>query len=259
MNSVLRGKVNMLRFFSTLGLAISVAAILPTSAAWASSDSHDRLSVGHSAVGSAAEFQESFYENLALSARGQRFESLTIANEGPGSAEVTLATADGKRNKYAGQVHKDGTIIVDDKKACGALDGYNFVASVIHDAPGWVGETSMWKSTVRVQFAVGCNTVSIPVTIRVGNASGDVLSLVATGRVTKDIVYEGSPSCSSLDLHLHMIFLHKQFVQFDGTADDVLDSVHGHSAWTLAVPPRPDISAGLRSLELRSKIAQARF
>jgi hypothetical protein len=75
--------------------------------------------------------------------------------------------------------------------------------------------------------------------VTVERAEADVVSLVASGRVFKKIGYEGTPSAESIDIHLHMLFLGRNFVQFDGTADNVLDSVKGHSAWTLAVEPSP--------------------
>jgi hypothetical protein len=163
---------------------------------------------------------------------------MTVATGGPTSSRITL-DSDGSTTTYNGHIAKDGTITIDDKRACGALDGYNFVASVIHAGPTFIDERTTWKALVPVEFATTCSVMSVPVTVTVENADGDVILLSASGRVVTKIHYEGSPSFESIDLHLHMLFIRGHFVQFDGTADNVLDSVKGHSAWTLAVEPSP--------------------
>lgn len=203
-------------------------------------DTNGRLSIGNVAPGASMRYQEAFYENQPLGVRGQRFETLTVVTDGPTKAKITLEEFDGSKRTYDGHVAVSGAITVDDKSACGAFDGYNFVANVIHAAPAYIDESTTWKTSVPVQFTTTCDTSLVPVTVTVERAEGDVRALNIYGRVVKKIGYEGSLSIWSIELHLHMVFLGNRFVQFDGTADNVLDSVKGHSAWSLSVEPRTD-------------------
>lgn len=177
-------------------------------------------------------FDQAYYENRPLSVRGARFEELEITPAGKKNRTVTL-TSHSHKTKFLARIGDDGTLTSDDQSACGALDGQNFVAKIVAGAPASIESDSSWKTSLPIQFTA-CDAVTVPVTVSVVQISGAVLTVSARGHEGHPVRYEG-PSFWSIDIDLHLVFIDGRFKQLDGTSDESLDSVVGHSVWTLAV------------------------
>jgi hypothetical protein len=193
------------------------------------------LTMGRQTGDSTIDFDQAYYENRPLSVRGVRFEEIEITAAGKNIETVTL-TSHGHTTKLRARLDDDGTLTSDGQAACGALDAQNFVAKIIADAPTTIETNSSWKTSLPIQFTA-CDTKTIPVTVSVEQISGAVLIVEARGHEGHPIRYEG-PSYWSIDILLHLIFIDGRFKQLDGTSDESLDWVKGHSVWTLAVRTR---------------------